>query len=244
MVEASARARWHGVAEVPKKCASVASPTRFVRPLRSRRASQTVSTTGAATRRPVSRSTARSRNPISKRALCATRVVSPAKSRNRRTARSAPGAPRRLACPMPVSAVIAGGSAVPGLTSVSNVVVSASRSTLWAPISTIFDRAGESPVVSRSNTTKEASSSRTSAPGGAANPTEAPRHASRASPETTSSRSERAIAVGAEASANSDRAASGAGTGPRCASTSSTSRSAASNDNCIGQILIEHTFYY
>ena len=43
--------------EVPKKCASDASEKRSLLRRRSRRASQTVSTTGAATRRPVSRST-------------------------------------------------------------------------------------------------------------------------------------------------------------------------------------------
>ena len=71
------------------------------------------------------------------------------------------------------------------------------------------------------------------APGGSASPTAAPRQASRASPETTSSSSARAIAVGADASAKSERAASLAGTGPRRASTSSTRRSAPSKESCI-----------
>ena len=192
-----------------------------------------MSTTGAATRRPVSRSTARSRKPMSKRALWATRTASPANERKRRTARSADGAPRTSPWAIPVRAVIAVGSGTPGLTRVSNVAPASSASTRCAPISTIRERAGERPVVSRSNTTNEACSSRSAAPGGSASPTAAPRQASRASPETTSSSSARAIAVGAEASAKSDRAASPAGTGPRRASTSSTRRSAPSKESCI-----------
>ena len=80
--------------------------------------------------------------------------------------------------------------------------------------------------------------------GGDESPTAAPRHASRASPVTTSSRSERASAAGALASANRTRAASSAGTGPRRASTSSTRRSAASKESCMRQMVVEHMFDY
>ena len=52
-------------------------------------------------------------------------------------------------------AVIAGGSGTPGLTRVSKVAPGASASTRWAPISTIRERAGERPVVSRSKTTND-----------------------------------------------------------------------------------------
>ena len=57
-----------------------------VLPSSRRRASHTVSTTGAAIRLPVRRSTSRSRNARSKRALCATRAASPANPTKRRTA--------------------------------------------------------------------------------------------------------------------------------------------------------------
>ena len=97
---------------------------------------------------------------MSKRALWATSTASPANERKRRTARSADGAPRTSPCAMPVRAVIAVGSGTPGLTSVSNVAPASSASTRWAPISTIRERAGERPVVSRSKTTNEACSSR------------------------------------------------------------------------------------
>ncbi len=97
VARASGRARWHGSVETPKKCASVASPTRRVRSPRSRRASHTVSTTGAAMRRPVRLVTSRSRNARSNRALCATSAASPANARSCLTACSARGAPRRVA---------------------------------------------------------------------------------------------------------------------------------------------------
>ena len=120
VARASGSARWHGSVGTPKKCASAARPTRRVRSPSSRRASQTVSTTGAAMRFPVSRSTSRSRKPRSKRALWATRTASPANARSRRTARSALGAPRSASWWMPVSDVTAGGSGARGSTSVSN----------------------------------------------------------------------------------------------------------------------------
>ena len=228
----------------PKKCASVARPTRRVRSPSSLRASHTVSTTGAAMRLPVRCVTSRSRKARSKRALCATSAASPANARSCLTACSARGAPRSVPGWMPVSEATAGGSATPGSTSVSNASSSASARTRCAPISQIRDVRGERPVVSRSTTTKCACSRRTSAPGGAASPTDVPRQARRASPETTSSSSERARAAGALARAKSTRAASSAGTGPRRNSTSSTSRSAASNESCMAGIVDEHTFDY
>ena len=71
-----------------------ARATRPVRPSRAR-ASGTVSRTGAASRRASIRSTARSRNARSKRALWATSTQSPEKARNRRIAVSWDGASRR-----------------------------------------------------------------------------------------------------------------------------------------------------
>ena len=50
-----------------------------------------------------------------------------------------------------------------------------SASTRWAPISTIRERAGERPVVSRSKTTNDGVLERVAAPGGSASPTAAPR---------------------------------------------------------------------
>ena len=69
-------------------------PEALVRSASSRFASQTVSTTGAAMRRPVRSSTSRSRKARSKRALCATSAASPANARKRRIASSTRGAPR------------------------------------------------------------------------------------------------------------------------------------------------------
>ena len=109
VARASGSARWHGSVGTPKKWASAASPTRRVRSPSRRRASQTVSTTGAAIRRPVRSSTSRSRNARSKRALCATIAPSPANARNCRTASSQRGAPRSASARIPVSDVTAGG---------------------------------------------------------------------------------------------------------------------------------------
>ena len=82
-------------ASVPSNHASCPSEKPFTRPASSVRARRTVSTTGAAMREPVSSSVSRSRKARSKRALCATRTASPAKSRKRRTASAGRGAPRR-----------------------------------------------------------------------------------------------------------------------------------------------------
>ena len=240
---ASGSARWHGRTEVPKNCASEASPTRGMRPASSRRASPTVSTTGAARRRPEISSTSRSRKARSKRALWATRTAcSPAKARKRLTAAGARGAPRRSRSWIPVRPAITGGSSTPGSTSVWNVPAGSSASMRTAPISQIPARAGRRPVVSRSTTTKRAASRGSPWPGGAVRPTQSPRQARRASPSTTSSSKLRASATGAWASAKSERAASSAGTGPLRSSTSSTSRSAASNASCTHRRIHEHMF--
>ena len=90
---------------------------------------------------------------MSKRALWATSTASPAKSRNRRTASSAGGAPRSDRGSIPVSAAIGGGSGRRGLTSVSKRSSSSSSRTRTAPISQIDELPGERPVVSRSTTT-------------------------------------------------------------------------------------------
>ena len=172
MACASGSARWHGTVETPKKWESAARPKLPVRSASRRFASQTVSTTGAAMRRPVRSSTSRSRKPRSKRALCATSAASPANARNRRIASSTRGAPRRAAGWMPVSAVTAGGSGARGSTSVSKVSSSSRARTRCAPISQIRALRGVRPVVSRSTTTKCACSSRTSCPAGAASPTD------------------------------------------------------------------------
>ena len=192
-----------------------------------------MSTTGAATRLPVRRSTARSRKPTSKRALCATSGASPANARKRRRASSGRGAPRSSDSRSPVRRAMVGGSATPGRTSVSNVSSIASAFTLTAPISHIRSRDAESPVVSRSNTMSSASSISVSLSPPSARPTRAPRHSSRASPSTTSVRSERASVAGARSSAKRARAASSGATAPRRAWISSTRRSAASKDSCI-----------
>ena len=145
--------------EVPKKCESDSSPKRVVLPLRSRRASHTVSTTGAATRLPVRCTTARSRNAhvepcvVGDEDGVARECEEPA---DREVGRRRPP---HVARPMPVSAVTAAGTSTPGLTRVSNVSPSSSASTRWAPISTMRERAGDSPVVSRSKTTNDAASS-------------------------------------------------------------------------------------
>ena len=106
VASASGSARWHGRASVAKRYESAARlagwrPSSF-------RARPTVSTTVAATRLPVSRIVSLSRNAMSKRALCATRIESPAKSRKRRTTAATGGARRRSSSRRPVSAATPG----------------------------------------------------------------------------------------------------------------------------------------
>src|SRR5581483_9174915 len=209
-----------------------------------RRASATVSITGAARRDPVSRSVSRSRKARSKRALCATRTESPAKERNSRTARAGGGAPRSCRSLRPVSAETTGPSGTRGSTSVSYSSTISNPAIFTAPISQICELPGRRPVVSRSTTTYTASSRRRSAPSGCASATASPDHARRASASTTSARTERASATGAWRRANSRRAASSATTGPRRSSTSSTRRSAASSLSCMAESLGEHTFVF
>ncbi len=158
---------------MPKKCESWASEKRSLRRCKRRRASQTVSTTAAATRRPVSRWTAVSRNPMSKRALCAASGASPANARKRRTASCCLGARRRSTSRSPVSRAIVGGSATRGSTRVSNVSAISSARTRTAPISHIRSRVADKPVVSRSKTTSSASSISVSGVCPSASPTRA-----------------------------------------------------------------------
>ena len=153
---------------------------------------------------------------MSKRALCATRTASPANARKRRTASSTGGAAAKLALTDP------GERRDRRRQRHARVDERLERRPELErddPLSADLDRSasvrGESPVVSRSKTTKSAASSANAAPGGSARARPAsPRHASRASPATTSSSSDRAIAVGALASAKSVRAASSAGDRP------------------------------
>ncbi len=129
-------------------------------------------------------------------------------------ATSTAGAPRRSASRIPVSCVIAGPSGPRGRTNVSNVPAVSSPRTRTAPISQISEVRAESPVVSRSTTTKVAASSGRSSASAPASATCAPVQTSRASDSTTSPSSERASPAGALASAKSERAASAAGHGP------------------------------
>ena len=83
------------------------------------------------------------------------------------------GAPCRERGSIPVSAAIGAGSGPRGLTSVSNRSSSSRPRTRTAPISQIAELLGESPVVSRSKTTYVAASSASAAPGASARPTRA-----------------------------------------------------------------------
>ena len=211
-----------------------ASEKRSLRRCRSRRASHTVSTTGAATRRPVSRSTARSRKPTSKRALCAASGASPANARKRRTASSGRGARRSSASRRPVKRGDRRRQRDAGSTSVSNV--SATSSALHAngaDLAHAVARGREPGRLEVEDDELGVLDQRLRLRLPSARPTRAPSQARRASPSTTSASSECASVAGARSSAKSARAASSAATAPRRAWTSSTSRSAASNESCI-----------
>ena len=69
------------------------------------------------------------------------------------------GAGRTMACVMPVSMVIAGGTARPGFTSVWNVPRHSPPCSFTAPISVMPQSCGDPPVVSRSITQKVTSNS-------------------------------------------------------------------------------------
>ena len=213
----------------------------------SRRASQTVSTTGAATRRPVSRSTARSRKPTSKRALCATSGASPANPRKRRTASSDAGrAAQRRRRRIPVSARDRaaaarrpGGRASRSVSSISSAA-HPHRADLAHAIAARREP-GRLEVEDDELGVLDERPPPAAPPRGRRAP---PSQASRASPSTTSARSEWASVAGARSSAKSTRAASSAATAPRRAWTSSTSRSAASNESCIARHRSEHMFVF
>ena len=97
----------------------------------------------------------------SKRALCATSTASPAKARKRRTAAPTGGARRSSASRRPVSAAIVGAERRAGVRERLEALARArARSTRTAPISQIrAPPRRQSPVVSRSTTTKVACSS-------------------------------------------------------------------------------------
>ena len=145
-------------------------PNRPTRRASRRRASPTVSTTGAEIRRPRC-STSRSRNARSKRALWATSTASPAKARNRRTRCRPPGhraghGRRSRSARRPQAGAARRGRRRSGMCRPGG-----SPSSRTAPISQIAACAGRSPVVSRSTTTYRAASSGSEAPGGSARAT-------------------------------------------------------------------------
>ena len=233
VASASGSARWQGRASVTKRCESAA---RFAgcRPS-SLRASPTVSTTVAATRLPVSRIVSLSRNAMSKRALCATRIASPAK----REEAADDGRDGRRAPQLVVAQAGQRGDrrlqrARPGWRATGSARSSSSARTRTAPNSHGRAMPGRSPVVSRSKTTNVACSSSSSSPGAAASATRSPAQRRRASAATASSSSERASPTGRPRRASAPCAPPRPRrTGPRRSSTSSTSRSAASSRSCI-----------
>ena len=181
---------------------------------------------------------------MSKRALCATRTASPANARKRRTARSA-RRPAHSAWRDARSGRDRRRQRHAGIDEGLERLADLQRvDPLRADLDDPRARGRETGGLEVEDDERGMPRARSPAPGGSASPTAAPRQASRASPETTSSSSDRAIAVGADASAKSERAASSAGTGPRRASTSSTRRSAASKESCIASMLHEHMFVF
>src|SRR6478752_2716276 len=234
---ASASARWHGRTVVSNRSASVPRFIRGRRPSRSRRASATVSITGAASRRPSSRDSSASTKPTSKRALWATSTAPSANSRNCGSALAIRGAPRRSRVWIPVMRVIVDGTGTPGSTSRSSSPTCSNPCKRTAPISTIRDTPGRVPVVSRSNTTNGACSSgrsyRVATSSHSASATSVgDRQTSRRSLRTTSSTSWWTRAEGgAPRSANRLEAASAMARGARRSASRATSRSAPSSES-------------
>ena len=112
-----------------------------------------------ASRLPVSRSSSRFTNPTSKRALCATSTASPANVEKRRSASRTPGRAAAARRPTARSAARSARQRHPRRDErLERSRISSSR-TRTAPISQIRAEACASPVVSRSKTTKCASSS-------------------------------------------------------------------------------------
>lgn len=93
-------------------------------------------------------------NPRSNPALCATRVEPAANSRKDGSTDSILGAATTMLSVMPVSTEMKGGIGEPGSTRVPNSPSTSPPLTLTAPISVIACSPAETPVVSRSNTTK------------------------------------------------------------------------------------------
>ena len=175
VARASGSARWHGSADVPKNTASAARLALSIRPRSSRRASTIVSTTGAASRLPVSRA----------ELVVDEREVEPQVV----TGEHGPGSPARSgdAGRAPESDPVARTtSSSPGRSR---------RATRTAPTSQIRACPRRSPSVSRSTTANVARSSGTDASGAGASLRSSPRaDASRRVPGDTSSSRVRASA--------------------------------------------------
>ncbi len=91
--------------------------------------------------------------------LCPTTTVPPRNSASAGSTACTRGAGATIAAVMPVSTVMAGGMAEPGLTNVWKVPRHSPPRTLTAPISVMASSLGEPPVVSRSTTAKVTSAS-------------------------------------------------------------------------------------
>ena len=121
-------------------------------PPTSRRANPTVSSTRFTNRSRPCRTSDALINPMSKRALCATRTASPINSTSESSTSSTVGALATIVSVMPVKIVMNGGIAHSGFTSVVNRPISSPPRYLTAPISVIASYSFDPPVVSRSTT--------------------------------------------------------------------------------------------
>ena len=237
--------RGHGhVGGDAEKCASSCSPTRRSR-LRAGGGQADGVDHGSATRRPVIRSTSRIEAEVEGRVVGDEDPIPTAKARKRRTACSVRGAPRSARVSIRSAQRSVPGAARRGRPASRRC----RRARGGARVQRRSRRSAQhraEPVVSRSKTTNVASSSCVLSSPLSASPTRSPPPPAAAGvgPVTTSSSRERAIAVGAVASANSVRPASSAGSGPCRASIRSTRRSAASKESCTSCSLCEHTFAY
>ena len=162
VARASSSARWVGLTVARQTRARVESLTFGASSrVKTLRASLTVSSTRTFGQAMPSPAQAALRWPTSKAALWATRTVSGPGSRNSmKEGRTSPirGAESAMAVVMPVRAVMKAGMGSPGSTRVANSPSVSPPRTLTAPISAIELGAGLPPVVSKSTTTKDASS--------------------------------------------------------------------------------------
>ena len=159
VASASSSARWVGRwssrnrdASVPSRQSGTSSRTR-------RRARATVSTLTGSKRGCPARSKAARRNATSKPMLWPTMTVPRVNSRSDGRTASIRGAGPTSASVRPVSTVICGGMARPGLTRVWNVPRHSPPRTFTAPTSVIASSARWPPVVSRSSTQNVTSAS-------------------------------------------------------------------------------------